>query len=246
MNSKNSSYPNAESEAGERKSKRELPKLTKNFSVQKAHETQVCLSQKVIREDRLPQHITTVGGVDVSYAGNIGVGAVAVLDYESLELLETVVAVCQVKMPYIPTLLSFREIPPAMAAIQKLKLQPDVFLVDAQGWAHPYRCGFASHLGLLLKKPTVGAAKSRLIGEQVERGGRTVLMDREEVIGEVVTTKAGAKPVYVSIGHMVSLETAVKIVKHCSKGRIPEPLLHAHNLATRERDRLAAESKVNI
>ena len=168
------------------------------------------------------------------------------LDYDSLELLETQVATCQVKMPYIPTLLSFREIPPAMAAIQKLKLQPDVFLVDAQGWAHPYRCGFASHLGLVLKKPTVGAAKSRLIGEPVERDGRTVLVDKGEVIGEVVTTKPGAKPIYVSIGHMVSLETAVKIVKHCSKGRIPEPLLQAHKLATKERNRLAGESKVNI
>jgi deoxyribonuclease V len=78
----------------------------------------------------------------------VGIGAVTVLDYDSLELLETQVANCQIKMPYIPTLLSFREIPPAVAAIQKLKLQPDIFLVDAQGWAHPYRCGFASHLGV--------------------------------------------------------------------------------------------------
>jgi deoxyribonuclease V len=101
-------------------------------------------------------------------------------------------------------------------------------------------------LGLFLKKPTVGAAKSRLIGKPVEREGKTVLVDKGEVIGEVVTTKQGAKPVYVSVGHMVSLETAVKIVKHCSKGRIPEPLLQAHNLATKERFRLAGESKVNI
>ncbi len=100
---------------------------------------------------------------------NTGIGAVAVLDYESLELLETQVATCQVKIPYIPTLLSFREIPPAIAAIKKLKVQPDVFLVDAQGLAHPYRCGFASHLGLALGKPTIGAAKSRLIGTPIER-----------------------------------------------------------------------------
>ena len=80
--------------------------------------------------------------------GNVGIGAVTILDYESLECLEAQVAICEVKIPYIPTLLSFREIPPAMAAIKKLKIQPDVFLVDAQGFAHPYRCGFASHLGL--------------------------------------------------------------------------------------------------
>jgi deoxyribonuclease V len=223
-----------------------LPKLSKDFSVKKAHATQVCLSKKVILEDRLPPKIRFVGGVDVAYVGDLGVGAVTVLDYCSLEVLEAQVAACQVNMPYIPTLLSFREIPPSMAAIQKLTLQPDVFLVDAQGWAHPYRCGFASHLGLILKKPTVGAAKSRLIGESSEREGRTLLLDKGEVIGEVVTTKQGCKPVFVSVGHMVSLETAVEIVKHCSKSRIPEPLLQAHNLATKERVKLAGESKVNI
>jgi deoxyribonuclease V len=221
-------------------------KLMKNFSVKKAHKTQLCLSQKIILKDRLPPKIKTVAGVDVSYVGNIGIGASTVLDYDSLELLETQVATCQVRMPYIPTLLSFRELPPAMAAIKKLKIQPDVFLVDAQGLAHPYRCGFASHLGLAIGKPTVGAAKSRLIGTPVEMDGETFLVDKGEVIGAVVTTKQGAKPVYVSIGHMVSLETAVKMVKHCARSRIPEPLLQAHKLATKERIRLANESKVNI
>jgi deoxyribonuclease V len=149
-------------------------------------------------------------------------------------------------MPYIPTLLSFREIPPAIAAIKELKIQPDVFLVDAQGYAHPYRCGFASHLGLALKKPTVGAAKSKLIGTPTEKDGRTLLVDKGEVIGEAVTTKKGAKPIFVSIGNMVSLETAVKIVKRCAKSRILEPLLQAHNLATKQRNHLSNESKVNI
>ncbi|MCX6643589.1 MAG: endonuclease V, partial [Candidatus Bathyarchaeota archaeon] len=102
------------------------------------------MSQKIILVDSLPPKIRTVAGVDVSYVGNLGVGAIAVLDYESLELLETQVSTRQVKIPYIPTLLSFREIPPAISAIKKLKIQPDVFLVDAQGLAHPYRCGFAS------------------------------------------------------------------------------------------------------
>ena len=112
----------------------------KAFSVQKAHKTQLCLSKKIILEDRLPPKIRTVAGVDVSYVDNFGIGALTVLDYESLELLENQVATCQVKIPYIPTLLSFRELSPALAAINKLKLQPDVFLVDAQGIAHPYRC----------------------------------------------------------------------------------------------------------
>ena len=147
-----------------------------------------------------------------------------VLDYDSLELLENQVATCIVKIPYIPTLLSFREIPPAMAAIKKLKIHPDVFLVDAQGLAHPYRCGFASHLGLILSKPTVGAAKSRLIGTPLEKDGETLLVDKGEVVGATVTTQKDAKPIYVSIGHMISLATSIKIVKHCAKSRIPEPL----------------------
>lgn len=221
-------------------------KLMKNFSVKKAHQTQLCLSKKLILEDRLPQKIKTVAGVDVSYVGNTGVGAIAVLDYDSLEPIEEHIATCQVKIPYIPTLLSFREIPPAMAAIKKLKIQPDVFLVDAQGFAHPYRCGFASHLGLAIGKPTIGAAKSRLIGTPVDIDGETFLVDKDQIIGAVVTTKQGAKPIYVSIGHMVSLKNAIKIVKHCTRQRIPEPLLKAHKLATKERLGLAKESKINI
>jgi len=218
----------------------------KMFSVKKAHITQLCLSRKIILEDRLPPKIENVAGVDVSYVGQLGIGVAVVLDYVSLELLEAQVAICQIKIPYIPTLLSFRELPSAVAAIRQLKIQPDVFLVDAQGLAHPYRCGFASHLGLAIGRSTIGVAKSRLIGKLLEMNGQTFLVDKDEIIGSVVTTKQEAKPIFVSIGHMVSLETAIKIVKHCSKSRIPEPLLQAHKLATKERIRLAEESKVNI
>ena len=218
-------------------------KLMKCFSIERAHRIQICLSKKVISEDRLPSKIRTVAGVDVSYVGDIGIGALAVLDYDSLKLLENQVAVCKVKIPYIPTLLSFREIPPAIAAINKVRIQPDLFLVDAQGLAHPYRCGFASHLGLILGKPTVGAAKSRLIGTPEERGEETFLVDKGEVIGAAVATKQDAKPIFVSIGHMVSLETAIRIVKHCCKNRIPEPLLQAHKNATKERIKLTEENK---
>jgi deoxyribonuclease V len=126
---------------------------------------------------------------------------------------------------------------------QEVKVQPDVFLVGAKGLVHPNRCGFASHLGLALEKPTVRAAKSRLIGLPVEKNGRIFLFDKCEVVGEAVETKPDAKPVYVSIGHMVSLETAVKIVKNSSKGRIPEPLLQAHNIATKQRKSLPTKAK---
>ena len=220
-------------------------KLLKNFSVKKAHNTQVHLSKKLVLEDKLLQKMRTVGGVDVSYFGNVGIGAVTVFNCEPLTLLETQVAFCEIKIPYIPTLLSFREIPPAIAAIRKLNRQPDIFLVAAHRLAHPYRCGFASHLGLALGKPTAGAAKSRLIGIPLKQNGRTFLVDEGEVIGKVVNTKPDAKPICVSIGNMVSLETAVEIVKHCSKGRIPEPLLRAHNIAKNTEPNLQVKT-INI
>ena len=207
-----------------------------SFSTKKAHEMQLRLSRKIILEDRLPEKIRFAAGVDVAYAKNKAIGAVAVLDYDSLALLESQIAICETSFPYVPTLLSFREIPPSVTCIKKLHLQPDVFFVDGQGLAHPYRCGFASHLGLVLGKPTIGVAKSRLIGKIVKKGENTFLIQNGEVIASVITTKQGTKPVYVSIGHMISLETATKIVKHCVRNsRVPEPILQAHRIANAEK-----------
>jgi deoxyribonuclease V len=213
---------------------------TTKFSVSKAHEAQIYLSKKIISEDRLPEKINLVAGVDVAYADGLAIGAATVLNYESLRLLESQTATCQVKLPYIPTLLSFREIPPTVACIRKLKLQPDVFLADGQGVAHPYRCGFASHLGLALVKPTVGVAKSRLIGTPTKIGENAFLIENGQIIGAVVTSKENLKPVFVSVGHLVSLETATRIVKHCVlNSRIPEPILQAHRIASEERKTLS-------
>ncbi|HIE14873.1 TPA: endonuclease V, partial [Candidatus Bathyarchaeota archaeon] len=143
--------------------------------------------------------------------------------------------------PYIPTLLSFREIPPAVSAIRKLKIKPDVYLVDGHGRAHPYKCGFASHLGLVIDAPTIGVAKKILCGEVHKRLGANwnpLVLDGE-IIGAEVYTKEGSKPVYVSIGHMVSLDTAIRIVLQCSMDhRIPKPILEAHRAANQERERL--------
>jgi deoxyribonuclease V len=215
--------------------------ITRKFSISKAHETQIRLSQKIIVEDRLPQKIKRVAGVDVAYTDELAIGAVAVLDYETLELLEWQTATSEVKFPYIPTLLSFREIPPTVACIRKLKLTPDVFLADGQGIAHPYGCGFASHLGLAIGKPTIGVAKSRLIGEPTTIADQVFLVQKGRVIGAVVTMTEGVKPVYVSVGHLTSLATAVKIAKHCVRhSRIPEPLLQAHKIAAEEKRKMRA------
>jgi deoxyribonuclease V len=207
------------------------------FSVKKAHATQLRLSKQIIFKDMLPKKIRFVAGVDVAYAKGTSIGAVAVLDYDSLKIVESQTAFCKTRFPYIPTLLSFREIPPAVLSIKKLHMQPDVFLVDGQGFAHPYRCGFASHLGLAIGKPTIGVAKSRLFGEAERTEPEdevAFLKHKGEVVGAIVTFKRGCKPLYVSVGHMISLETAIKIVKHCTcHNRIPEPILKAHETATR-------------
>jgi deoxyribonuclease V len=214
------------------------------FSVSKARKAQSLLSRKIVTEDRLPQKIKLIAGVDVAYIGDLAIGAVAVLDFESLELLERQTATTEAKLPYIPTLLSFREIPPAIACIKKLRIQPDVFLADGQGIAHPYRCGFASHLGLALGKPTIGVAKSRLTGEPTTIAGQVFLVQKDQIIGAVVTTREGVKPVYVSVGHLISLETAVKIAKQCVRNsKIPEPVLQAHKIASEERRRVQEKHK---
>lgn len=198
---------------------------------------QLRLFEQVIREDTLPDSIRYVAGVDVAYAKGTSIGAVAVLDFASLSLVESKVAHLKTRFPYIPTLLSFREIPPAYSAIKKLEVEPDVFLVDGQGIAHPYRLGFAAHLGLAIERPTIGVAKSRLYGKVEPVGGQgwAPLTDGGEIIGAEVVTKAGTKPIYVSIGHRVSLKRAIEIVRDCTRTyRIPEPTRRAHILANEE------------
>ncbi len=219
-------------------------KLKTAFSVEKAHDTQIKLSKKIILKDQIPDTICFVAGVDVAYAKDISIAAVAVLDFNSLRLEESQTAICKTLFPYIPTLLSFREIPPTIQAIQKLRMQPDVFLVDAHGYAHPYRCGFASHLGLMIKKPTIGVAKSMLIGtieKSEENKDISLMKHRGEIIGAEVTTKPKQKPIYVSVGNMISLKTAIKIVKQCIlDSRVPEPIAVAHEIAT------TTKRKINI
>jgi len=218
------------------------------FSIRKAHETQLQMSRRIVFEDRLPADIRLVAGVDVAYAGDFSIGAATVLKHGTLDLLESKTALCRTRTPYIPTLLSFREILPITSSINKLTLQPDLFLVDGHGFAHPYRCGLASHLGLVIGKPTIGVAKNKLFGEVKERSDWDVeyLKHNGEIIGAVVTTKTGSRPVYVSVGHMVSLRTAIKIVKeYAHDNRIPHPLLKAHEAATAKKRKIHIKSGIN-
>lgn len=205
------------------------------FSVEKARKIQLELSKKVIRKNVLPERIRLVAGVDVAYVGRTSIGAVAVLDFQSLKSIEFQVSQVKTRFPYIPTLLSFREIAPAVAAIKKLKNQPDIFLADGHGLAHPYKLGFASHLGVVLNKPTVGVAKSLLCGElgDFNEEGWAPIIKGTDTIGAAVVTQQNRKPVYVSIGHMITLEKAITLVKCLTREhRLPEPLRIAHKKAT--------------
>jgi len=216
-------------------------RLSPRFSAEKAHAMQLRLSEQVIREDTLPDSVKYVAGVDVAYTKGMSIGAVAVLDFASLSLVESKAVHLKTRFPYIPTLLSFREVPPAYSAIKKLEVEPDVFLVDGQGIAHPYRLGFAAHLGLAIERPTIGVAKSLLCGkvEPVGEYGWAPLTDGGEIIGAEVVTKPRTKPIYVSIGHRVSLRKAIDIVRNCTRAyRIPEPIWKAHIIATEEKRKI--------
>jgi deoxyribonuclease V len=179
-----------------------------------------------------------IAGVDISVNrwDKMGRGAVVILNYPGLEIVEVKVVTDKITFPYVPGLLTFREAPLILAAFEEITNVPNLVMVDGQGIAHPRRIGLAAHLGLCLGIPTIGCAKSRLCGEAEEpalsQGSWTGLKDNGEVIGAVVRTREGVKPVYVSIGHMIDLESAIYWVGQCCRGyRLPEPTRLAHQAA---------------
>jgi len=216
------------------------------FSFEKARRAQRELSKRIILGDRfLPEKIRSVAGVDVAYMQGLSICAAVVLEYDSLKAIEYATVQSDTRFPYVPTLLSFREVPPTVSCLKRLRTMPDVVLVDGHGYAHPFRCGFASHLGVVINKPTVGVAKKLLCGSvgEFNREGCAPITHEGEIVGMAVITKLGVKPVYVSVGHMVSLETAVKIVKHCARNRrVPEPIWEAHLRANMEKQKTESEN----
>lgn len=183
-----------------------------------------------------------VAGTDVSYdkRSDKFYAGVIVFDLEDMQMVEHATAIGRVRFPYIPGLLSFREIPILLKAFSKIKQKPDVIIVDGQGIAHPRGLGLASHLGLLLDVPSVGCAKSRLIGEHGEvgknAGSHSYLRIDDKVVGVVLRTRTNVKPVYVSPGHKIDVAFAVEVVLKCCCGyKLPEPTRQAHNLVNRLR-----------
>ncbi len=183
----------------------------------------------------LPEDVRLVAGADLAFSRGLGrfFAAVVVLTFPGMEPTEVVTADAAPTVPYIPGLLSFREGPVVIEALQKLTRRPDVFLFDGQGYAHPRRCGLASHMGLWLGLPTVGCAKSRLIGEHAEpgraRGDSVPLTDGAEQIGMVLRTRTNVKPLFISPGHLSDFATSAEFVlRCCTRYRLPEPTRLAH------------------
>ncbi len=217
------------------------------MKITQCHSWQVTPAQAIEIQKNLAGEVSTTGnikapryiaGVDISVNrfSKTGTGAVVVLNYPALQVVEVQVVKDLITFPYVPGLLSFRETPLLLSAFKTLKITPDIIMVDGQGIAHPRRCGIASHLGLLLNMPTIGCAKSRLCGEYenpgIKAGSFAELKDNGEVIGAVLRTRDNVKPLYISIGHMIDLPAAIKWVIACCRGyRLPEPTRLAHQAA---------------
>jgi deoxyribonuclease V len=208
-----------------------------DLSPAEARAIQPELAQRVIAETTFdPSEIETVAGVDVSIRKGVARAAVVVLRLADLKPVDCAVSEAPATFPYIPGLLTFREGPSVLGALEQLTIWPDLLIFDGQGIAHPLRIGLAAHMGVLLDHPSVGCAKSRLTGTHAEPadevGSWEPLTDGGEIIGAVVRSRAGVKPLYVSIGHRVDLPTAIDLVLQCTRGyRLPETTRYAHKVA---------------
>jgi len=193
------------------------------------------LRSKVVTRNELGP-VRTVAGVDVSTAGQRAHAAIVVLGFPDLQPLEAAEADLPLTVPYIPGLLAFREGPATLAALEGLRIEPDLFIFDGQGLAHPRRMGIATHIGVIMDRPSIGCAKSRLVGDYGEVGPKvgdySELYHQGEIIGAVLRTRENVKPVFISIGHKVDLATAVEYILRCGMGyRLPEPIRWAHKVA---------------
>lgn len=211
---------------------KDLHHWTLTYAEARALQTQLARQVKL---RPIGRSIRSVAGLDCAVdkkAGRI-LAAVVVMSFPGLQVIETAAACAELTFPYVPGLLSFRESPVCLAAAAKLRTTPDLFLIDGQGIAHPRRLGLASHLGLFLDRPTIGCAKSRLIGTFEEpraaKGAHSPLYDGDEMIGAVVRTRTKVKPLFVSVGHRCTLDDAIALTLACTtKYRLPEPTRLAH------------------
>ena len=216
-----------------------------NVSVELAIQIQEALKDRIILKKTFSK-VETIGGGDVAYSrdGNLLFGAIAVLSFPNLEILDMATADGKIPFPYIPTLLSFREGPILIKTFQRLKIKPDVMIFDGQGVAHPRRMGLASHMGLWFGLPSIGCAKTPLLDESISpelsKGSFEWIRNEGEKVGAVLRTKEKIKPLFVSPGHRIDLLTSIQLILESCRGyRFPEPLRKAHQMTVLLRQRAA-------
>lgn len=206
-----------------------------NVAPKEAKKIQQRLRRKLVK-GKPPKKLKLIAAADVSFRKNIMYGVVAVFKFPSLEVVETRTAKMKETFPYVPGLLTFREGPVLLEAFSKLKSKPDVIIFDGQGIAHPLGMGEAVHLGILLRRPTIGCAKSRLIGEykdpRKKKGSQSKLYYDGKVVGAVLRSKDGVRPLFVSPGYKIDFRSSVRLVLACCKKyRFPEPIRYAHHIS---------------
>ncbi|WP_024823021.1 MULTISPECIES: deoxyribonuclease V [Aminobacterium] len=222
-------------------------------SFQHAIAEQRLLAEKVSIRDE-PFRLTTVAGVDVAYSRRgkkaLAIAGIVCMEWGTFSPISYTWAIYPVSFPYLTGLLSYREVPALFAALERLELSPDLWMIDGAGIAHPRRIGLASHFGVLTNFVTIGVAKSHLVGVYDdpgnEKGSRSPLFYQEEHVGYVLRSRNGVKPLFISPGHRISLEKSVELVlKACIKYRLPEPTRAAHQFVTQIRRKIAEEGWKN-
>lgn len=214
-------------------------------SLKRLRQRQVQMAKRLILGDAFDEPIEFVGGFDLAFDGKTSIAAASVIEYGTLNVLEERVLRTKTSFPYIPTFLAFREGPPISKLYKRLKTKPTIVMVNGHGYAHPYRCGLASYVGVTLNVSSIGIAASRLCG-QYEKfpdriGDWTPLISKGETIGAVLRTREKTRPIFVSVGHKVSLETAVKVAMNCIRSeKMPEPIHRAHVLANSAKKQTSA------
>ena len=200
-------------------------------------QNQLASEVEAVPLDPPAEAVETVAGVDVGVKDGVAQAAIAVLRLADMTVVDKAVHRMPVPFPYVPGLLSFREMPAILPALERLSTVPDVFMTDSQGLAHPRRFGLGCHLGVWLDRPTLGVAKSRFVGQpegdlSPEKGNHVPLVHEGDVVGAVVRTRTDVKPVYVSIGHRITLDDAIRLTLRCSpRYKIPEPTRAADRLS---------------
>lgn len=207
-----------------------------SYHLERLQRLQEKIAAKIVVEDRFKIPIEKVTGLDVAYFNNEAVAAAVTMNYNDLRIVEERTMKRKVSFPYIPTYLSFREGPLVISLTKRLTSQPDVFMINSHGIAHPRFSGCASHVGVSINKPTIGVTRSKLCGNYEDNlqnvGDWAPLKYQSRIVGAAFLSKQGCKPIFISVGHMVTLETAIEIVKHfLISHKFPEPLRLAHQMA---------------